>query len=89
MTYSTPPPNLKSLEQRIRNLEADDMGSLRRQVTMAMVVVGQMLPEGAVKGGTAMALRYGRRESRFTQDLDAARVHPLSEFLDDFEASLN
>ena len=52
MTFPTPPPNLKSLEQRIRNLEADDTASLRRQVTMAMVVVGQMLPEGAVKGGT-------------------------------------
>ena len=88
MTYSTPPPNLRSLEQRIRNLETDDTSSLRRQVTMAMVVVGQLLPEGAVKGGTAMALRYGRAESRFTQDLDAARIHPLSEFLDDFEASL-
>jgi hypothetical protein len=88
MTYSTPPPNLKALEQRIRNLENDDTNSLRRQVTMAMVVVGQMLPEGAVKGGTAMALRYGRADSRFTQDLDAARVHPLTDFLDDFEASL-
>lgn len=88
MTYATSPPNLRSLEQRIRNLEADDTGSLRRQVTMAMVVVGQMLPEGAVKGGTAMALRYGRASSRFTQDLDAARVHPLTDFLDDFEASL-
>ncbi|MCZ4499506.1 MAG: hypothetical protein JWQ74_2059 [Marmoricola sp.] len=88
MTYSTPPANLKSLEQRIRNLEPDVTGSLRRRVTMAMVIVGQMLPEGAVKGGTAMALRYGRAESRFTQDLDAARVHPLTDFLDDFEASL-
>lgn len=89
MTYSTPPPNLRSLEQRIRNTETDDTSSLRRQVTMAMVVVGQLLPEVAVNGGTAMALRYGRAESRFTQDLDAARVHPLSEFLDDFEASLH
>jgi hypothetical protein len=89
VTYSTPPPNLRSLEQRIRNLETDDTNSLRRQVTMAMVVVGQLIPEGAVKGGTAMALRYGRAESRFTQDLDATRVHPLREFLDDFEASLN
>ena len=89
MTYPTPPPNLRSLEQRIRNLEADDASSLRRQVTMAMVVVGQMLPGGAVKGGTAMALRYGRADSRFTQDLDAARAVPLTDFLDDFEASLN
>lgn len=55
---------------------------------MAMVVVGQMLPEGAVKGGTAMALRYGRADARFTQDLDAARIHPLTHFIDDFEAAL-
>ncbi|WP_200837805.1 nucleotidyl transferase AbiEii/AbiGii toxin family protein [Ruania rhizosphaerae] len=88
MTYPSPPPNLKSLEQRIRNLEDDHTSSLRRQITMAMVAVGQMLPQGAVKGGTAMALRYGRAESRFTQDLDAARAVPLMDFLDDFEASL-
>ena len=62
MKYSTPPPNLRSLEQRIRNLEPHDTGTLRRQITMAMVVVGQMLPEGAVKGGTAMALRYGQAD---------------------------
>ncbi len=60
MTYLSPPPNLKSLEQRIRNLEADGNLGLQRQVTMAMVIVGQMLPEGAVKGGIAMALRFGR-----------------------------
>jgi hypothetical protein len=41
-----------------------------------------------VKWGTATALRYGPAESRFTQDLDAARVNPLTDFLDAFEASL-
>jgi hypothetical protein len=89
MTYSTPPPNLRSLEQRIRNLETNDSSSLRRQVTMAMVAVGQMLPTGAVKGGAAMALRYGHTASRFTQDLDAARALPLNDFLDAFEACLD
>ena len=54
---------------------------------MALVVVGQMLPEGAIKGGSAMALRYGRG-TRFTQDLDAARVQPLDRFRSDFEESL-
>lgn len=88
MVYPTPPPNLRSLEQRIRNLESDDTTALRRQVTMAIVVVGQMLPEGAVKGGAAMALRYGRAETRFTQDLDAARVQPMTKFREDFEAAL-
>lgn len=75
------------MEQRIRNLEGDDGLALRRRVGMALVVVGQMLPEGAIKGGSAMALRYGRA-TRFTQDLDAARVQPLARFCSDFEASL-
>jgi hypothetical protein len=54
---------------------------------MALVVVGQMLPQGAIKGGSAMALRYGR-ETRFTQDLDAARAQSLARFRSDFETSL-
>lgn len=88
MQYATPPPNLKSFEQRIRNFEADGTLVLRRQITMAMVTVGQMLPAGAVKGGTAMALRYGRAGTRFTQDLDAARCDSLTTFRDDFEVRL-
>src|SRR5690606_33745261 len=76
-----------SLEQRIRNLERDDELASRRRVGMALVVVGQMLPGGAVKGGSAMALRFGRG-TRFTRDLDAARREPLSQFRSDFEESL-
>jgi hypothetical protein len=75
------------LEQRIRNLEGTEELAIRRRVGMALVVVGQMLPEGAIKGGSAMALRYGRG-TRFTQDLDAARVQPLARFRSDFEDSL-
>ena len=84
MSYSDAPTNVRWLEQRIRNLEATDGLVLRRRVGMALVVVGQMLPEGAIKGGSAMALRYGRG-TRFTQDLDAARVQPLDTFRSDFE----
>lgn len=87
MSYSDAPTNVRWLEQRIRNLEATDGLVLRRRVGMALVVVGQMLPEGAIKGGSAMALRYGRG-TRFTQDLDAARVQPLDTFRSDFEDSL-
>lgn len=54
---------------------------------MALVVVGQMLPAGAVKGGSAMALRYGT-STRFTRDLDAARVQDLTVFRTDFEENL-
>jgi hypothetical protein len=43
----------------MKNLEEDETLAFRRRTTMALVVIGQMLPEGAVKGGSAMALRYG------------------------------
>ena len=87
MSYSDAPTSVRSLEQRIRTLEGDDGPALRRRVGMALVVVWQLLPEGAIKGGSAMALRYGRG-TRFTQDLDAARVQPLARFRSDFEESL-
>jgi hypothetical protein len=54
---------------------------------MALVVVSQMLPEGVVKGGSAMALRFGR-QTRFTLDLDAARVTSLENFRSEFEERL-
>ncbi|WP_243226148.1 nucleotidyl transferase AbiEii/AbiGii toxin family protein [Microbacterium sp. CIAB417] len=85
--YSGAPTSVRSLEQRIRNLEGDDGLALRRRVSMALVVVGQMLPDGAIKGGSAMALRYGRG-TRFTQDLDAARVQSLARFRGEFEEAL-
>lgn len=87
LSYSGAPTSVRSLEQRIRNLEGDEGLALRRRVSMALVVVGQMLPGGVVKGGSAMALRYGRG-ARFTQDLDAARVQVLIRFRNDFEEAL-
>lgn len=87
MSYDNAPVSVRSLEQRIRNLEDSQGLALRRRVSMALVVVSQMLPEGAIKGGGAMALRYVRG-TRFTQDLDAARVQSLSRFRSDFENSL-
>lgn len=87
MSYTDAPTSVRSLERRIRNLEGSDGLALRRRVGMALVVVGQMLPECAIKGGSAMALRYGRG-TRFTQDLDAARVQPLARFRSDFEEAL-
>lgn len=87
MSYSGIPTNVRSLEQRVRNLEGSEGLAQRRRIGMALVVVGQMLPEGAIKGGSAMALRYGRG-TRFTQDLDVARVQPLAGFRRDFEDSL-
>ncbi|WP_350339524.1 nucleotidyl transferase AbiEii/AbiGii toxin family protein [Paramicrobacterium fandaimingii] len=46
-----------------------------------------MLPAGAIKGGSAMALRFGR-STRFTRDLNAARTGSLAAFRAEFEEAL-
>ena len=82
-----PPPNLRSLTTRIDNLARHEGRPVRRfQRAVANTVVGQMLPPGVVKGGTAMKLRVGEASSRFTPDLDVARAASLS--LSDYLAEL-
>ena len=77
--YPTPPPNLAALNQRLTNLTA--RGTVERvKRALAGVVVGQMMPEGAVRGGTAMKLRLGEDRSRFTPDFDVARRETFDEF---------
>ena len=87
MKYTTAPAHLGALTQRLSNLEGSSTLALRRRTAMALVVVGQMLPAGAIKGGSAMALRYGTA-TRFTRDLDAARNQSLEAFREAFEETL-
>lgn len=58
---------------------------MRARTVMANAIVGQMLPDGAVKGGSAIKLRFGESVTRFTTDLDVARASTLEEFLDELE----
>ena len=81
------PSNLRSLTTRIDNLARKRGRPVRRiQRAVANTVVGQMLPPGVVKGGTAMKLRVGEAGSRFTPDLDVARSASLT--LEDYLVDL-
>jgi hypothetical protein len=81
--------SVRALDQRLQNVAGKDQTlAYRLRVTVANVVVGQMLPPGAVKGGTAMKIRLGERGSRFTPDLDTARRDSLAQFIEAFEDSL-
>jgi hypothetical protein len=86
------PSNLRSLEARIGNLAAQEGRPVRRiQRAIANTVVGQMLPPGVVKGGTAMKLRVGEAASRFTPDLDVSRsaTTTINDYLDELAALLD
>lgn len=48
---------------------------------MADAVVAQMLPDGAVKGGSALKLRFGDAGTRFGEDLDTARASGVDEYI--------
>lgn len=55
---------------------------IRLARAMADVVVGQMLPDGVVKGGSSLMFRYGGGITRYTKDVDMARVGDLEKYLE-------
>lgn len=56
---------------------------------MANAIVAQMLPEGAVKGGSALKLRFGSSATRFSKDLDTARVSDIKQYMEALQDSLD
>ena len=54
---------------RLADRQSDDPLRLRRM--MGNTIVAQMLPDGVVKGGGSLKLRFGDRATRYTRDLDA------------------
>lgn len=64
----------------------EEPGRVKRLV--AAVVVGQMLPDGAAKGGNALKIRFGKDVTRFSRDLDTARASSLNDYMTKLEDSL-
>ena len=71
----------------MRNLAQERGQQFRRiQRAIASTIVGQMLPDGVVKGGTAMKIRVGEAGSRYTPDFDASRSSNVT--VDDYVEQL-
>lgn len=81
MTTSGQPNSRRNLDKAINRLSQGDDDARRIRLVMANAIVGQLLPSGVVKGGSALKLRYGNDTTRFTRDLDAARNVDLEEFV--------
>jgi len=64
----------------------DEPGRVKR--LLASVIVGQMLPDGAAKGGNSLKIRFGKDATRFSRDLDTARVSSLDDYISSLEDSL-
>lgn len=81
------PNSRRNLDLAIERLVGRDNFVLKRTV-IANAIVSQMLPCGAVKGGSAIKMRLGDANTRFTSDLDVARNTSLDEFANLMEATL-
>ncbi len=78
--------NLDKAINRICALEETDPYRTKR--LLASVIVGQMLPDGAAKGGNALKIRFGNASTRFSRDLDTARASSLEDYISQLRLSL-
>lgn len=82
------PNSRRNLDIAINRISIGRSDPLRIRLVIANTVVGQMPPDGVVKGGSSLKLRYGDAGSRFTKDLDAARSESVEQFASALEAHL-
>lgn len=82
-------PNSRNrLDNAIRRAAGLDEAFVAARTVMADAVVAQMLPDGAVKGGSALKIRFGDAATRFTDDLDTARESSIEEYADGLSRAL-
>lgn len=82
------PNSVRHLDNAIRRIAGQDnyMGA---RTLIANAIVAHLLPDGVVKGGSSLKLRYGDNATRFTTDLDTARRVEIEQFTKDLTASLD
>lgn len=73
---------------RAINTVAAGTDAVRLSRQLANVIVGQMLPDGVIKGGSSLMFRYGSRLTRYTRAVDTARVMEHGEYVDRLQRAL-
>lgn len=80
MTH-TRPNSMRHLDDAIRRECGGRQDAyVKIRTLMAHAVVAQMLPNGVVKGGSALKMRYGNSATRFTTDLDTATASEPADY---------
>lgn len=89
MTQAKRPNSMVNLNKAIdRVCRLDGTDPYRAKRLLASVIVGQMLPDGAAKGGNALKIRFGNASTRFSRDLDTARASSLEDYVSQLRESL-
>lgn len=75
------PNSRRNLDIAIERIAGRGRDFVQARTIMEDAVVAQMLPDGAVKGGGALKLRFGDEGARFSEDLDTARASDIEEHI--------
>ena len=81
------PNSVRHLDNAIRRVVGQD-NYMGVRTLLANAIVAHLLPDGVVKGGSSLKLRYGDNVTRFTTDLDTARKVDIEQFTRDLTATL-
>ena len=83
------PNSMRHLDDAIRRECGDNQAAyVRLRTLMANAIVAGMLPDGVVKGGSAIKMRYGNARTRYTTDLDTATATDPAAYADLLGAAL-
>lgn len=75
------PNSMRHLDDALRRVCGGSAAEfLRARTVMANAIVASMLPDGVVKGGSAIKMRFGDMATRFTTDLDTATASDPDEY---------
>ncbi len=83
------PNSRRNLDIAIERLAQGSGDAVRIRRTLANAIVSQLIPDGAVKGGSSLKLRFGDAATRFSRDLDAARSMDIEEYANRLEDALS
>jgi len=83
------PNSRRNLDIAINKIQETSQNPIQLRTILANTIVGQLIPNGAVKGGCALKLRYGDKSTRFTRDFDTVRATELDEFISELEIRLS
>ena len=85
---TTVPNSRRNLDAAIERIAGRGRAYVKARTIMADTIVAQMLPNGAVKGGSALKLRFGESMTRFSKDLDTARIGDIGEYVEALNIAL-
>jgi hypothetical protein len=81
------PNSVRHLDNAIRRIAGIE-NYMSARTLIANAIVAHLLPNGVVKGGSSLKLRYGDKATRFTTDLDTVRTAEIEQFIADLSTSL-